>query len=34
MPTYIVEGLDIPFLIFHQNEVEVGEFETEVAPDI
>lgn len=34
MPADVVEGLDIPFLVFHQNEVKVGEFEAEVAPDI
>lgn len=34
MPADVVEGLDIPFFVLHQNEVKVSELEAEVAPDI
>lgn len=32
--TDVVEGLDITFLVLDQNEVKVGEFESEVASDV
>lgn len=34
MPADIMEGLDIPLLVLHQNKVEVGQFEAEIASDI
>lgn len=34
VPADIVEGLDIPFLVFDQNEIKVGEFKAEVASNI
>lgn len=34
VPTDVVEGLDITFLVLDQNEVKVGEFESEVAANI